>query len=92
MRERELSLEYKAKELELHNTRTRTAETTEIPFDVGKRIYFVPLFQESKVDKYFMHFEKVIICQLKVARRCLDNTFAKCLCREGTRNSFSLTS
>ena len=31
------------------------------PFDIGKHIRFVPLFQESEVDKYFMHFEKVAI-------------------------------
>ena len=57
MREKELSLEYKAKELELHNAKTRTAETSEVPFDVGKHIHFVPPFQEFEVDKYFMHFE-----------------------------------
>ena len=30
-----------------------------VPFDVSKHIRFVPPFQEKKVDKYFLHFEKV---------------------------------
>ena len=58
MREK-LALEYKTKNLELHNAKTCTVKVSEIPFDVGKHIHFVPPFQESKVDKYFMHFEKV---------------------------------
>ena len=56
VREKELSLEYKAKELD---AKTCTAKISEVPFDVGKHIRFVPPFQESEVDKYFMHFEKV---------------------------------
>ena len=28
-------------------------------FDIGKHIRFVPPFQESEVDKYFMHFDKI---------------------------------
>ena len=31
----------------------------EVPFDVVKHIHFIPPFQESEVNKYFMHFEKV---------------------------------
>lgn len=56
MREKELSLEYKAKELKVHNAKTHTIETSEVPFDVGKNICWFLLF---KVDKYFIHFEKV---------------------------------
>ena len=59
MREKELALEYRAKELELHNAKACTIEVSEVPFDVGKHIRFVPPFQESEVDKYFMHFEKL---------------------------------
>ena len=59
MREKELALEYKAKELEFHNAKTRTVEVSEVPFDVGKHIRFVPPFQESENYKYFMHFEKI---------------------------------
>ena len=64
VREKELALEYKAKELELHNAKTHTVKVYdvkvyEVPFDVGKHIHFIPPFQESEVDKYFMHFEKV---------------------------------
>ena len=54
-----MPLEYKAKELELHNAKTRSVEVSEVPFDVGKHILFVFPFQEFEVDKYFMHFEKV---------------------------------
>ena len=57
--EKELALEYKAKGLELHNTRSHTVEAPGAPFDIGKHIHFVPPFQGSEVDKYFMHFEKV---------------------------------
>ena len=28
-------------------------------FDVSKHVRFVPPFQETEVDKYFLHFEKV---------------------------------
>ena len=30
-----------------------------VSFDVSKHIKFVPDFRENKVDKYFLHFEKV---------------------------------
>ena len=43
----------------MHNAKTCTVEVSEVPFDVGKYIRFVPPFQESEVDKYVMHFEKV---------------------------------
>ena len=59
VREKELALEHKAKELELHNAKTHTVDVSEVPFDAGKHIHFVPPFQEFDVDKYFMHFEKV---------------------------------
>ena len=59
VREKELSLEYKAKELEFCNTKTCAVEASEIPSDVGKHICFVPPFQDSKVNKCFIHFEKV---------------------------------
>ena len=31
-------------------------------FDVSKHIRLVPPFQEKKVDKYFLHFEKIATC------------------------------
>ena len=36
-------------------------------FDVSKHIRFVPTFNETEVDKYFLHFEKVA-CSLKWLR------------------------
>ena len=30
----------------------------ESTFDVGRHVHFVPPFQETEVDKYFMHFER----------------------------------
>ena len=59
IREKQLALEYKAKELELIAAKGRSSETDVTPFDVGKHIRLVPLFQETEVDKYFMHFEKI---------------------------------
>jgi len=64
IREKELVLEYKVKDLELIAAKSRTSEISEAPFDVSKRVYFVPPFQEREVKKYFMHFEK-IACGLK---------------------------
>lgn len=40
------------------NAKSHTSESV-APFDVGKHIRFVPPFQETEVDKYFMHFEKI---------------------------------
>ena len=59
IRGKELALEYKAKELELMAAKGRTSESSEAPFDVGKHVRFVPPFQETEVDKYYMHFEKI---------------------------------
>jgi len=57
----ELALEYKAKEIELIAAKGRSSERDVTPFDVGKHICFVPPFQETEVDKYFMHFEKLLV-------------------------------
>ena len=54
-----MALEYKAKELELHNATTCTVKVSEVSFDVGKHINFVPPFQDSEVDKYLIDFKKV---------------------------------
>lgn len=59
IREKELALEYKTKELELIAAKGHPGEHSGTPFDVGKHVRFVPPFQETEVDKYFMHFEKI---------------------------------
>jgi len=59
IKEKELALEYKAKELELIATKGHTSELAVTPFDVGKHVRFVPPFQETDINKYFMHFEKI---------------------------------
>ena len=60
LRERELATQLKIKELEIA---AATAPTDSAPrradFDVSKHVRFVPPFQETEVDKYFLHFEKV---------------------------------
>ena len=60
LRERELVTQLKIKELEIA---AATAPTDSAPrradFDVSKHVRFVPPFQETEVDKYFLHFEKV---------------------------------
>ena len=59
IRERELSIQLKAKELEV--ARTVTSETSRREkFDMSKHIHFVPLFQDTEVDKYFLHFENIV--------------------------------
>ena len=55
IRERELSIQLKAKELEV--ARTVVSETRK--FDMSKNVLFVPPFQDTEVDKYFLHFEKI---------------------------------
>ena len=56
MREKELPLQLKLRELE----RATTAPAgPAAPFDISKLIRFVPPFQEKEVDKCFLHFEKV---------------------------------
>ena len=53
MREKELPLQLKLRELE----RATTAPAgPAAPFDISK---LVSPFQEKEVDKYFLHFEKV---------------------------------
>ena len=60
LKERELKMQLKIKELELAAA-TATASPTphRSDFEVSKHVRFVPPFQETKVDKYFLHFEKV---------------------------------
>ena len=58
LKECELSIQLKLKELELVRTKADTSKKTE-KFDMSKHIRFVPPFQDSEVDKYFLHFEKV---------------------------------
>ena len=58
IRECELSIQLKAKELEV--TRTVTSETSRREkFDMSKYVWFVPPFQDTEVNKYFLHFEKI---------------------------------
>ena len=70
-KEKELAVQLKLKELELKGTTAIDTRATEKPdgpsFDVSKHIRFMPTFSENKVDKYFLHFEKVE-CSLKWLR------------------------
>ena len=58
MKEHELSIQLKIKELELAGASAGTTGKPE-KFDMSKHIQFVPPFQDSEADKYFLHFEKV---------------------------------
>ena len=57
-KERELAMQLKIRELELA-VATPTPASRHTEFDVSKQIRFVPSFQETEVDKYFLHFEKI---------------------------------
>ena len=61
LRGQELALQLKLKELEIATASTAPPVPTsrQAEFDVTKQVRFVPPFQETKVDKYFLHFEKV---------------------------------
>ena len=54
----EIAVQIKAKELELATATARSSSTSE-QFDVTRHIKFVPPFQETEPDKYFLHFEKI---------------------------------
>ena len=62
-KEKEIAAQLKLKELEMKGTTgidTGAMEKADGPsFDVSKHIRFVPTFSKTKVDKYFLHFEKV---------------------------------
>jgi len=62
LREKELTFQVKLKELEAKVNRSIMGAIEAgamVPFDASKHIKFVPDFHENKVDKYFLHFEKV---------------------------------
>ena len=59
LRERELAMQVKIKELEVAAASTMSPTPGSSDFDVSKHVRFVPPFQETEVDKYFLHFEKV---------------------------------
>ena len=62
IRKKELAVEFKAKEIELQNAKSKANPVPHFDsnFDIGRHIRFVPPFQETKVDNYFMHFEKIV--------------------------------
>ena len=45
--------------LELNACRIAHEESISTKFDLGKNVLLVPCFNESEVDKYFQHFERV---------------------------------
>lgn len=55
-RDRQFQLQIKQMEIDRAN---QTRHNTEKPFDVTKYIKLVPNFDETDVDKFFLHFEKV---------------------------------
>ena len=60
MREMELKL----KQCEIEQERLKLSQSRQKEFDVSRNIKLVPPFNESDVDKYFLHFEKVAVqCQ-----------------------------
>ena len=62
IKEHEISVELKAKKLELATAIASATET----FDVTRHVRFVPSFQEAEPDKNFLHFEKFGLCCCKV--------------------------
>ena len=58
MKEMEIKGQLKLKELELEGKRMHEKEKSEC-YEIGRYIKLVPQFNESDIDKYFLHFEKV---------------------------------
>ena len=61
MREKELTIQLKLRELESRpvSPLPTSATAPTAGFDVSKHIRLVPPFQEKELDKYFVHFEKI---------------------------------
>ena len=60
-KERERRYNLRMKELEMQNKTVKPQPLDfGVHFDVTKHIRLVPPFQEKEVDKYFLHFEKVV--------------------------------
>ena len=57
-REKEREFQLRMREIEMQERANQPKQKIEYNFDVTKHIRLVPPFQE-KVDKYFLHFEKV---------------------------------
>ena len=69
IRERELSIQLKAKELEV--ARTVASETSRREkFDMSKNVRFVPPFQDTEVDKYLKRLRQVWSGQRKYGLYC----------------------
>ena len=62
LKEKELSIQLKLRELESRPAPIppTPSTATSTGFDVSKHIRLVPPFQEKEVDKYFVHFEKIV--------------------------------
>ena len=60
-REKELELKHERemRTLKLNARRIAHEESIATKFDLGKNVRLVPPFNESEVDKYFQHFERV---------------------------------
>jgi len=71
-----IALQVKIKELELAGAIASSATKAE-KFDMSKYIRFVLPFQDTEIDKYFLHFEKVASSLESVAQRSVDTAFAK---------------
>ena len=58
IKEREIAVQLKVIELELATAPAKPPSATK-KFEVTRHVRFVPPFQETEPDKYFLHFEKI---------------------------------
>ena len=59
-RQKEREFQLRMRETEMQERANQPKQKIEYNFDVAKHIRLVPPFQEKEVDKYFLHFEKVV--------------------------------
>ena len=59
-----ISIQLKAKELKVASTVASETSRRE-KFDMSKHVCFILTFQDTEVDKYFLHFEKKIALSLE---------------------------
>ena len=82
-REKEREFQLRMREIEMQERANQPKQKIEYNFDVTKHIRLAPPFQEKEVYKYFLRFEKVAE-KLKLAKRALDFTSAKCFDRQSS--------
>ena len=77
LREHDLSIQLKMKEIAVAKGASSPTGKLE-KFDMSRQIRFVPPFQETEVDKYFLHLEKISSFKFGMAKGVVDTSITEC--------------